>query len=294
LVELVTVVAIIAMLLALALPSFRNLNLSGQYSEVQAKLASLTTTAMIPSYEQKTGLLITRARKHDMIRPGADPSADFDNPALPYQQVRVVTRAPYPDDPVFAGDISAEDFAERPFYRLMDRTKPTQLTELTWLAPDYSVALQADGTTPELNDDQFADQRLFAQYTEMFPVGGPAGEAESLVNAFFIVYDQGECVREPAGAPSSPNLVFSFVNNAKRAYKGSGPTASYNPNGTLWINHYSARGAYVYDRTRLLEISRGTDSDTAEGRRTFLREQSKALYCTRYGGNLVTGPVSGR
>ena len=293
--ELITVLAIIVVLLSVALPSVRSFNLSGQFSQIRASLASLTTTAMIPSYEQKSGLLVMRARKHPALEPGPDSSPDYDNPALGLQEVRVVTRAPYPDPPDYMGGVTIghQDFTQKPFYRTADKTKPTRLTELTWLAPDYATAMRAGGATPELNDAQFANDRMLDPDTEMFPAGGPSSDDESLVNAFFILFDESECVQEPAGT-NGENLVYSFVNNRSKGYLGSGSSLTYNPQGMLRVNHSSARGVYVYERGALLEISRGSLSQTAEDRRDYLREQAGLLYYARFGGDLIQGPVGGQ
>jgi len=291
--ELVTVLAIIVVLLAVALPSLKNFNLSGQFSQIQATLASLTTTAMIPSYEQKSGLLVTRARKHAALEPGPDSSPEYDNPALGYQEVRVVTRAPYPVDPLYPNAMTREQFTQRPFYRTADKSKPARLTELTWLAPDYATGLQVDGTTPELNDGEFTNDRMSDVYTDMFPAGGGLADRESLVNAFFMVFDRGECVQEPAGTLGE-NLVYSFINNRPRGYLGTGSSLTYNRRGMLKIDHFSARGVYVYERNTLLEISLGSPKRTADERREYLRRQARALYCTRYGGDLFPGPMGGQ
>ncbi|UCG34252.1 MAG: prepilin-type N-terminal cleavage/methylation domain-containing protein [Phycisphaerales bacterium] len=292
--ELITVMAIVVVLLAVALPTVQNFNLAGQFSQMQATMASLTTAAMIPSYEQTSGLLVMRARKRPAQQPGPNVDPEYDNPALNYQEVRVVTRAPYPDPPAYvklSGTmIDRDDFTQQPFYRMADRSAPTRLAELTWLAPDYVTATRPGGFVPELDDGEFANERLADPYTEMFPAGGGQTDDESLVNAFFLLYCRGEVVREPPG-PLGENLAYSFVNNTARAYIGSGSNLAFNPQGMIKINHSSARGAYVYERGALLDITRTSLSQTAEDRRNYLREEARVLYSARFGGDLVEGSM---
>jgi prepilin-type N-terminal cleavage/methylation domain-containing protein len=292
LVELITVMAIVIVLLAVALPTVQNFNLAGQFSQMQATMASLTTEAMIPSYEQKSGLLVMRARKHPAQQPGPNVDPDFDNPALDYQEARVVTRAPYPDPPAYVQQsgimIGRADFTQRPFYRTAGKSAPTRLPDRTWLAPDYTTAMKPGGDVPELDDGEFANQRLADPYTEMFPVGGGQTDDESLVNAFFLLYDRGQVVQEPPGRLGE-NLAYSFVNNSQNAYTGSGSDLAFNPQGMIKINHASARGVYVYERTALLDIVRTSLGQTADDRRDYLRNEGRVLYSVRYGGDLVEG-----
>jgi hypothetical protein len=235
-----------------------------------------------------------RARKRPAQQPGPNVDSEYDNPALNYQEVRVVARAPYPDPPAYvrlSGTmIERSDFTQRPFYRVAGSSAPTRLPDRTWLAPDYATATLPGGTVPELNDGEFANERLAEPYTEMFPAGGGQTDDESLVNAFFLLYDRGEVVREPAG-PLGENLAYSFVNNSERAYVGAGSNLAFNPQGMLKINHASARGVYVYERTALLDITRTSLSQTAEDRRDYLREEGRVLYSARFGGDLMEGSM---
>lgn len=296
LVELITVVGIIAILSVIAVPTFRGISESSQTSRIKATFSSLITTAQIPSYEQPSGLLVMRARKHPGLAPGPDGDADKDNPALDFQEVRVVTREPFPDNPFDDGtkteDIPTEHSLARPYFRTADNTEPETLGTLTWVAPDY--AIEADKRR-DMEDAEFDDQKLTEPYTE-FPAGEKgASDPESLLNAFFIVYDRGECVTlQPSGDPTRPretaNTVYAVANEKDKVYVGSGVSLGYKlDDGALWINHETARGLLLYSRAGLLENVGQSSSKAADSRRDYLRTEATPLYCGRYGGDMLGG-----
>ena len=292
LIELLTVIAILGILTVIAVPTFRGINESGQFSRTSATIASLITTAQIPSYDQPSGLLIMRARERSDEPPG--PNSDEDNPALGFQEVRVVVREPFPDSSFNPDDIRASISQQRPYFRIADNTEPQKLSELTWVAPDY--AIDADtGSGPRLDDDNFQDERLTDPETK-FPAGVGDKRSESLLNAFFVIFERGECITMQPNDPNNSsatdkyNTIYAIANDEDMVFAGSDTDPRYRlDEGALWINHETARGMMLYSRNDLLEQTGSSDKDTAEARWDYLRTKATPLYCGRYGGNMLLG-----
>ncbi len=315
--ELIVVAVVITLIISLGLPAFTALNRAGTFSQVQSTMTSMATRAQIRSYDTKAGLLITRARKNEQRLPQPyinDP--DRDNPAQNHQVVRLVTRAPYPDRPDNPNevndpnnfDIPLNDLPNQgkdgstnwPYYRQVDETEPVVLSETTWAAPDYAAdARPGNSNRPLLDEREFEDKRLVDLKTR-FPAGGSDNDSESLVNAFFIIFDQGQTVRD-AFTPEprngicdeikNPFLRFTFVNSSddlgddhKKVCRRSFHL-EFDPNRSEVSG--SARGAVLYDRRGLVDA--GISDDQAIDRWKYLRNQGTPIFARRYGGEMVQG-----
>lgn len=286
-VEMMVVIAIIALILIVGVPAFNTMSVEQGFSRAHQLLNGALTRAHIVSLSERNLAAVRVFPAAWALSEEGTPAGEAGRQMLATYVYRF-TYAANPADP------SQVAFAER-FERLEEG--PMQLLPPdTWIAPSEALDVRTNvlGTSDPISD--YVLHGTIGRF-ELDP-DGVTNSGEKLLDAddFLIVFDPETGVKP--SFDRRPWALKSYVPDSGELGSGADEVAGQEVAGCGWIAHKNAyripfqrfnfTGAVVYQREPFEALgAEGDDNYTISERREVLKRVGRTFYVDRTGGGLI-------